>query len=69
MIKVTSLETIINLFFYLLINWLMSFFNKDDFKLIAPITLESSTASLEQNKLIRVNIGGYGLAVLLGAEM
>jgi hypothetical protein len=51
-----------------LMNWLTSFFNKDDFKLSEPITLESLTAALEQNKPIRVNIEGYAIAVLLGAD-
>lgn len=51
-----------------LMDWLTSFFNKDDFKLSEPITLESLTASLAQNKPIRVNIGGYAVAVLLGSE-
>jgi hypothetical protein len=51
-----------------LMNWLTSFFNKDDFKLSEPITLESLTAALTQNKPIRVNIEGYAVAVLLGAD-
>lgn len=51
-----------------LMDWLTSFFNKDDFKLSEPISLESLMASLEQNKPIRVNIGGYAVAVLLGAD-
>jgi hypothetical protein len=51
-----------------LFDWLISFFNKDDFKLSEPITLESLTVALEQNKPIRVNIEGYPLAVLLGGD-
>jgi hypothetical protein len=51
-----------------LLDWLIAFFNKDDFKLSEPITLESLTAALEQNKPIRVNIEGYAVAVLLGAD-
>lgn len=51
-----------------LIHWLTSFFNKDDFKLSEPITLESLTAALTQNKPIRVPIEGYAVAILLGAD-
>ena len=51
-----------------LFDWLITFFNKDDFKLSEPITLETLTAALEEHKPIRVNIEGYAVAVLLGAD-
>ena len=50
-----------------LFDWLLSFFNKDDFKLSEPISLEKLTVALEQNKPIRINIEGYPIAILLGA--
>ncbi len=51
-----------------LFDWLTSFFNKDDFKLSEPISLEKLLAALEQNIPIRVNIEGYPIAILLGAD-
>ena len=50
-----------------LFDWLLLFFNKDDFKLSEPISLEKLTAALEQNRPIRVNIEGHPIAILLGA--
>ena len=50
-----------------LFDWLLSFFNKDDFKLSEPISLEKLTVALEQNRPIRINIEGYPIAILLGA--
>ena len=50
-----------------LFDWLLSFFNKDDFKLSEPISLEKLTVALEQNRPIRINIEGYSIAILLGA--
>ena len=46
--------------------WLLAFFNKEDFQLSEPITLDSLTASLQNKKPVRVNINGYNVAVLLG---
>ena len=51
-----------------LFDWLTSFFNKDDFKLSEPISLENLMTALKQNKPIRVNIEGYPIAVLLGPD-
>lgn len=48
--------------------WLLTFFNKDDFKLDQPITVETLTNALQNNKPIRVNITGFPLAILLGED-
>ena len=49
-----------------LYEWLILFFNKDDYKLDKPISLESLTTALQSNKPVRVNIETYPIAVLLG---
>jgi hypothetical protein len=51
-----------------LFDWLSSFFNKEDFKLSEPISLEKLMMSLKQSKPLRVNIAGYPIAVLLGED-
>lgn len=48
--------------------WLLDFFNKDDFKLDPPITIETLTNSLQKNQPVRVNIKGFPLAILLGED-
>lgn len=51
-----------------LFEWLLAFMSKEHFILSEPFTYETLTESLKQNKPIRVNIDGYGVAVLLGAD-
>jgi len=51
-----------------LFKWLLAFMSKEHFILSEPFAYETLTESLKQNKPIRVNIDGYAVAVLLGAD-
>jgi hypothetical protein len=48
--------------------WLISFFNKNDYSLDSPITIEAIEEALKQRKPVRINIAGYKVAAMFGQE-
>jgi len=51
-----------------LFQWLLAFMSKDPFILSEPFAFETLTEALKQDKPIRVNIDGYAVSILLGAD-
>jgi hemerythrin superfamily protein len=49
-----------------LYEWLIKFFNKDDYKLSIPLTMEILKPVIEANQPIIINIAGYPLSAMFG---